>query len=248
MRLSPLASGLFLLLPGLALAGPPGAGTEITTGFGLGQYRFDSDPEQVGPVWRYRVAEPVFSLGLSERADSGFTMVGDAHFAPGIINRRTLLALNNEGDGEYSRAAEVGDWHTATLVAFRVGWHADFAGGEVGPAVALRGNTSLIPGLPVVPSSKLWLGKEGIAHVWGSYAASAPSFAPEFWMLYGVGHSSRVLRAELGTNLEAWVLRAQGRVEAGLFAGAEIATDAFGADRGPVNRAMFQLTWMPDAY
>ncbi|MBI4816380.1 MAG: hypothetical protein HY791_08980 [Deltaproteobacteria bacterium] len=174
------AIGTLCFLPLVCGAGPAAIGTEVTGGFGGGQHR-----QTIGCATTsyYDSAEVGAHLGVRHRLEGGLVAAAEAS----ATASRTRSA-NFSPAPELGRTSWIGD------VAARAGYHSQYVGFELGPALAFDES-----GASPFASGQVYLGKAEVLFGYASLLEGPLSHAVTPLEL-GLGHSSERLRVTLGVS------------------------------------------------
>lgn len=216
----------FLLLAAptvLMAAAPAPEGGETLAHFGGGRWMASSAN---GPG-RFNYDYTALEVGLSgshrHRFDGGFTLAGEATLAPAVI---TGLAIAQGGTWVDPRW-DTSDGTATTTAAARVGYHAGFAGLELGAfvnnfegrtAVPYLGNTERV----LLPSAVVWAGAPAV-HAFGRTGAGPTTGVQDTLVVAGLGHVSDRVRVEAGGWLGVGNLVFDLKTATGLCVGADVA-------------------------
>lgn len=193
-------------------ASPAPEGNETTVAVGMGAYEHRSGG--CGGTRRsYSVSEPTAHLQVRHLTSGGNIWAGEASVGIGMLgeSREDPNEVNLEDD-----LLDADQTFWSGVVAARWGRQGRFYGFELGPALALHNR---LGGLTPVPSGGLWVGKPTLAYAWADAFRGPFSGAIEFAGMVGIGHSSRFIRAEVGSNSRAHVANLDVRVGQGVRLG-----------------------------
>lgn len=230
----PVVAGAALLV--LCGASPAPEGNETTVAVGMGVYEYRSGGCN-GARRRYSVTEPIAQVQVRHRTDNNTIIAGEANLAVGMLgdSREDPNEVDLEED-----LLESSQNFPAGLVALRFGKQGRFVGFELGPAVAYHHR---LEGLAPVPSGGVWFGKPQAAYVWADVFRGPFGGAIEFSALAGVGHESRRVAAQLGTNGRAHMATVDLTVGQGVRLGVLAGYGESWADQAtPDVRGMARLT------
>jgi hypothetical protein len=236
-RTAPLA--LALLSIGLGAATPAVEGLQTDVAFG-GERSALIEEGATRYLYRY-VAGPMH-VHVRHRAESGLSWAGQLDVMPTFVSSTDTISVVDAA-GEYlAPRYERGDLTVHTLLAGRVGYHADWFGAEAG--VALPGR----PGLPdspiwLLPTGMVWAGKADAVYAWGRYLYGPTGLSSATaGAVAGLGHDGERFRLLGGYALAGgWLGEAAVTVQPGVRIGAQVAR-GFGSQadvgeaeiRGPV--------------
>ncbi len=231
-------TGLLTALSGLVLlcgAAPAPEGNETRIGIGMGTYEYRSGGCG-GTRHRYDVTEPIAHLQVRHQTAQQRLWVGEASLGIGMLGD-SRDDPNDVALGE--TLLDSGEAFYAGLAAVRYGHQYRYGGFELGPGAVYHHR---LGGLKPVPSGGLWVGTESI-HLWADVFSGPLGGALEFAGMAGVGHSSRLVRARVGTNTQAHLAEVDMRVGPGVRLGVQGGYGTTWNDQAAPNlRGMLNLT------
>jgi len=233
-RLAPVVSiGVALVLCG---ANPAPEGNETTVGVGLGTYEHRSGGCG-GTRRRYSVTEPIAHLQVRHLTDNDTIWAGEVDLGVGMLgeSRENPDEIAIEED-----LLDAGQSFWSGMAAIRWGKQYRFGGYELGPAIV---HHRRLGGWSPLPSGGLWVGKPSLAYVWADVFRGPFGGALEFGALAGVGHQSRFIRAQVGSNARAHVADIDVSVGQGVRLGVHAGYGEMWVDQAsPDLRGMLRLT------
>jgi hypothetical protein len=186
---------------------------------------------------RYSVTEPIAQVQVRHRTQQDTIIAGEANLAVGLLG--DSRENPNEVDLEDDLFDASQNFPTG-MVALRFGKQGRFVGFELGPAVAYHHR---LEGWKPVPSGGVWFGKPNAAYVWADVFRGPFGGAIEFSALAGIGHQSRIVATQLGTNGRAHMATLDLRVGQGVRLGLLAGYGTSWADQAaPDLRGMARLT------
>lgn len=230
----PALGGLGLLV--LCGASPAPEGNETTMAVGMGTYEYRSGGCG-GTRRRYSVSEPLAQLQVRHRTDRDALIVGESSLAVGRLgeSREDPDEVDFEDD-----LLDDGQTFWTGMAAVRFGRQGRRAGFELGPGVAYHRR---LGGWTPIPSGGVWFGKPEAAYLWADVFRGPFSGALEFAALAGVGHQSRRVAVQVGSNTRAHVANLDFTVGQGVRLGFHAGYGESWADQvTPDLRGMVRLT------
>lgn len=228
-----VAIGGLLVLCG---ASPAPEGNETTVGVGMGTYEYRSGGCG-GARRRYSVTEPIAQLQVRHRTEGDAIIAGEANLAVGLLgeSREDPNEVNFEDD-----LLDADQTFWTGMAAVRYGHEWKHVGFELGPGVAYHHR---LEGWKPVPSGGVWFGKPKIAYVWADMFRGPFGGALEFSALAGIGHESRFVAVQVGSNTFAHVATLDLRISPGARLGLLAGYGEAWADQStPDLRGMVRLT------
>lgn len=213
---------LLPLLTSLCAAAPPAKGVEVQGGVGGGGYEYTSGG--CGTTsYVNKAAEARSYAQVSYRSDIGLSATTEANINYGKVYESEPINSNTQKDPEDSGNDE-GETSLLTSLALRPGFHAKYAGAELG-VIMIYGNTTpsvgRFDGLEFFPSGRLWAGYPKYLYSWLDLLAG-PNSEGHYGLGVGLGHASDWLRVEAGlAGRGALTLRGQLNVSPGFWLGAQ---------------------------
>jgi hypothetical protein len=167
---------LIVIAFGTCASVPPRQGTKLTLGGGYGHRRYD--PTGCGGTIRGN--ETSAYTAITHRAASGFT-----------ISAETSVGVTAHPSGRPPLVAVFAD--------ARVGYHADYGGFELGPALYLRHGQDDLDTFPA-GSVKWWAGVPDVIYFWNTGFAGPFSLA-SLPLGAGLGHRGETISLEAGAMI-----------------------------------------------
>lgn len=179
-------------------AAPPQEG-ELEVAGGYSSYGFSQRAGCNGPLFRYRVAEPVAYGKVSRRSDKGVSLAMEATLAVGSVTERDQLELGDDPPNP-DEMFTVGDLILGGSLGARAGKHWQHFGFEAGlvglyhPRVL--GDAQFAP----APSARVWFGEPEVLYGYGDLLTGPLSGHAGFWGSVGVGQQRQRLSWQVGAN------------------------------------------------
>jgi hypothetical protein len=187
MRLRALWPGSALLT--LALGAPP-AGTELEAGGETGAYHYVGACGGPHNYDNYNAAQ----IRARHRRDNGFVAVGEG---------TALFARVVDSDASQSTVGpQIGRRESYAMFALRLGYEGRYGGFELGPAAGYFPTQGGEAGGYLLPSARVWAGRYGAVHAWGSILADR-TLSLNRIVGAGIGHRSDRVKASLGLAASA---------------------------------------------